>query len=357
MNRPQLSDFNLTEKDLEKNKLEIEEYKAANNKHCEQERETFRSTGRICFIIGGLIIVALIVVSSILKDGESKTPWQVILAVAAMAVIGLGIYKYNATPTSLHETRYVNQNLKQRIADYNNALNEYNNQIIRLQRDYWNKLNGYQFEEEIAKLYRKLGYTASVTRKSGDGGVDIVLHKDDAKIAVQCKHHSNKVGPNDIRALQGVVATQNFDYGIFVSLNGFTATVADEVRRSSDRIKIELVSITQILKMCEAASGFAVPKPVPFKPLATAPYKAVTHAPRISGEKIVSYGSVVTVYDFENDEEETYTILGKDNVDISENIISDESPVGSALLFHKTNEVVTVSAPEGKYKLIIKSIR
>jgi transcription elongation factor GreA len=39
-----------------------------------------------------------------------------------------------------------------------------------------------------------------------------------------------------------------------------------------------------------------------------------------------------------------------------ENKISNESPVGAALLKHKVGDVVKVSAPNGEYELIVREI-
>lgn len=71
---------------------------------------------------------------------------------------------------------------------------------------------------------------------------------------------------------------------------------------------------------------------------------------------VVSVGSRVTVYDPDLDEEETYDIVGKTESDPLQNKISDQSPVGYALIGHKDGEQVTVAAPGGEYALIIKSV-
>ncbi len=70
--------------------------------------------------------------------------------------------------------------------------------------------------------------------------------------------------------------------------------------------------------------------------------------------KTVQVGNVVKILDMEFDEEETYTIVGSTEVDLSQNRISNESPIGSALLGAKKGEVVEVNAPAGvlKYKVI-----
>ena len=70
----------------------------------------------------------------------------------------------------------------------------------------------------------------------------------------------------------------------------------------------------------------------------------------------VHIGSKVVVYDEDLDEEETYEITGSMESDPMANKISNESPVGKALLKHKEGETVKVSAPDGEYKLLIKKI-
>lgn len=71
---------------------------------------------------------------------------------------------------------------------------------------------------------------------------------------------------------------------------------------------------------------------------------------------VVHIGSAVTVYDEEMEEEVTYTIMGTTEVDAMRNIVSNESPVGAALLGHKKGERVTVKAPESSYVLRIVKI-
>lgn len=70
--------------------------------------------------------------------------------------------------------------------------------------------------------------------------------------------------------------------------------------------------------------------------------------------KTVQVGNVVKVFDMEFEEEETYTIVGSTEVDLSQNKISNESPIGSALMGAKKNQIVEVNAPAGviKYKVL-----
>ena len=70
--------------------------------------------------------------------------------------------------------------------------------------------------------------------------------------------------------------------------------------------------------------------------------------------KTVQIGNIVTVHDEEFDEDVQYTIVGSTEVDLSQNKISNESPLGSALLGSKKGQTVTVDAPAGamKYKIL-----
>ncbi len=70
--------------------------------------------------------------------------------------------------------------------------------------------------------------------------------------------------------------------------------------------------------------------------------------------KTVQVGNIVKVFDEEFDEEVEYTIVGSTEVDLAQNKISNESPLGSALLGKKKNQVVEVEIPDGiaKYKIL-----
>ncbi len=62
----------------------------------------------------------------------------------------------------------------------------------------------------------------------------------------------------------------------------------------------------------------------------------------------ISIGSRVKLYDMEFEEEMEYTIVGSTEANPDEGRISDESPIGSAILGHKVDEVVDVELPNGE---------
>ena len=70
----------------------------------------------------------------------------------------------------------------------------------------------------------------------------------------------------------------------------------------------------------------------------------------------VSLGCTVTVYDVEFEEELQYNIVGSTEADPSNGKISDESPVGTALLGKKVGDIVEVPAPAGSIELKVIEI-
>ena len=87
----------------------------------------------------------------------------------------------------------------------------------------------------------------------------------------------------------------------------------------------------------------------------------IRHAKIIDEKEIdtetVQIGNVVKVHDLEFDEKVEYTIVGSTEVDLAENKISNESPLGEALLGAKKGQTVEVNAPAGIMKYKILSIK
>ena len=73
--------------------------------------------------------------------------------------------------------------------------------------------------------------------------------------------------------------------------------------------------------------------------------------------KTVQIGNTVKLYDEEFEEEIEYTIVGSTEVNLAENKISNESPIGKALLGRKKGEVVDANAPDGIIKFKILAIK
>ena len=73
-----------------------------------------------------------------------------------------------------------------------------------------------------------------------------------------------------------------------------------------------------------------------------------------SKEGKVSLGCTVVLKDMETEEEESYTLVGTTEADPFENKISNESPVGKAVIGKKISDVVIAVTPAGElsYKIL-----
>jgi transcription elongation factor GreA len=71
----------------------------------------------------------------------------------------------------------------------------------------------------------------------------------------------------------------------------------------------------------------------------------------------VSVGSRVKLKDMDTNKSVEYHIVGSAEANPSEHKLSNESPVGKAILGHKKGEVVEVAAPRGSLKFKILEIK
>lgn len=86
-------------------------------------------------------------------------------------------------------------------------------------------LSGYEFEHFTAHLMECLGYTARVSEKSGDDGVDVIAHTDELGfqppiIKIQCKRQTSQIGEPEVSQLLGTLGDGEF--ALFVTLGSYT---------------------------------------------------------------------------------------------------------------------------------------
>ena len=106
----------------------------------------------------------------------------------------------------------------------------------------------------------------------------------------------------------------------------------DEAKNEQAKIEARIVEIEAMLKNVEIIAGIK------------------------GAAKTVMVGTKVKVHDLELDEEFTYKIVGSTEANPMEEKISDESPVGKALLGKKVGDEVVVEAPAGEIKIKILKI-
>ena len=71
---------------------------------------------------------------------------------------------------------------------------------------------------------------------------------------------------------------------------------------------------------------------------------------------VVTLGCKVKVLDIDFDEEMEYMIVGSTEANPNQNKLSDESPVGKALIGAKAGDTVSVESPNGEFQIKIISI-
>jgi restriction system protein len=71
-----------------------------------------------------------------------------------------------------------------------------------------------------------MGFEASTTQVSRDGGIDIIALSASAlvsgKYVIQCKDWGKPVGEPELRGLYGVVHAENANKGIMITTSSFT---------------------------------------------------------------------------------------------------------------------------------------
>jgi len=72
---------------------------------------------------------------------------------------------------------------------------------------------------------------------------------------------------------------------------------------------------------------------------------------------VVRVGSTVTVNEEGFDEEETYHIVGAHEADPTNGRISNESPIGRALLGARVGDIVSAETPAGEIRFEVQSIK
>lgn len=82
-----------------------------------------------------------------------------------------------------------------------------------------------EFEELIADLWRTMQYSCRTTKKTNDGGVDIVADDGNNRVLIQAKRYSNNnVGISTVQRTAGLLVDDGFDASnvVIVTTSGFT---------------------------------------------------------------------------------------------------------------------------------------
>jgi len=79
-----------------------------------------------------------------------------------------------------------------------------------------------EFEQFVAKLFERMGYSVAVTQASADEGVDIFLERHGRRAIVQCKKYEGSVGQPTVRDFYGAMIHNRVDQGFLVTTGTFS---------------------------------------------------------------------------------------------------------------------------------------
>ncbi|HRQ23034.1 MAG TPA: restriction endonuclease [Anaerolineales bacterium] len=109
--------------------------------------------------------------------------------------------------------------------------------------------DGKDLEEQVKDLLLAMGLTASITKTTGDGGIDIIAYSNSpifsGKYVVQCKDRSGSVGESVVRDLYGVMTAEAANKGILVT----TGAITKAAQKFAEGKPLELIGGQQLNKL------------------------------------------------------------------------------------------------------------
>ena len=130
-----------------------------------------------------------------------------------------------------------------------------------------------EFEQLVAETFRRRGFAVAETQHGADGGVDLIISKQNKTYLVQCKQwKAFKVGVNIVRELYGVMAAEGAIGGYVVTCGQFT----DQARAFAEGLELHLIDGAQL---SEWISGSPAKAPRAATPQATIPLCPTCKAP------------------------------------------------------------------------------
>lgn len=112
-----------------------------------------------------------------------------------------------------------------------NSENSFNNIAI----DDVDMMTGVEFENFIAYLFKKMGYSVSITQASSDQGIDIIATKNGIQLGIQVKRYSSSVSNKAIQEVVAGIHYYQLQKSVVITNNYFTSS-AIELGKMNDVI-------------------------------------------------------------------------------------------------------------------------
>lgn len=108
------------------------------------------------------------------------------------------------------------------------------------------RMHPFKFEDYVAKLYKNMGYSVKQTKRTGDGGKDMVATKNGQTYFVECKRYSDPINVHKMRDFVGACVLGGKDVkGIYVTTSSFT----NDAKSAANRIGIQMIDGNKLMSM------------------------------------------------------------------------------------------------------------
>lgn len=110
-------------------------------------------------------------------------------------------------------------------------------------------MTGIEFEEFIGNLFENMGYAVTLTKASGDQGVDLIVEKNKDRIGIQTKCYTSTVSNKAVQEIIAGLRYYDLGKGIVITNNYFTAPakkladVSNIALWNRDMLKLKLNSL------------------------------------------------------------------------------------------------------------------
>lgn len=126
---------------------------------------------------------------------------------------------------------------------------EWKREHLKVTMEKVDAMEGHEFEYFVADLLEKLGYeNVSVTRGSGDQGVDVLAELNGIKYAIQCKNYSSALGNTPVQEVSAGKEFYGCHVGVVVTNNYFTKGG----RELAERVKVILWDRDKLAEMMDS---------------------------------------------------------------------------------------------------------